>query len=1428
MDPHGEGIVINGATSQYDRWLAALDAGYARADGRTFVELLNFAPKFAHLINFYDLKDEIDGDWVEFFLTDPTMILASAGAADPAGIESTFTRLERLTGETQPFEQKFRRLREIFKLIRGLARLLDRWLQNLNSSPQGEPSKLLEQYLAAEIVNTLNAQLRLLIAYDLGAGLPNALGRAIGLNYDGFSPLWNLNNICADGEIYRGRDNDRKINHALPPLAQIFYPFYYAVADLKTYAVANLEATLGYANHKPHIALYITFVRLFKTAQDTINKFSGRYIDFYYRDLLRERYRAAIPDNVYLTFTLAEGAAGGRATVPRQTLFSAGQDVSGLPVLYAADKDLTVTTALIESLRTLRAVRGALLSGETPASPPADAATASPPWNTCVLKSVLESEITVGGPNTVETGTPQSWPTFGGTAAGAKGVEVTRPASLGFAVASSTLLLTGGMRTVAVNIRYRKKFWEDTLEPLLQELADATGLPVGLIFSSVLEVSFTLYVSTSAGWFPVQSYTVNLADPPPGAGRDDPTISLVFQLPPTIPPVVPYNPADAEGAKKGNGGPSAVSDDPEVNASNPSSSLPTLKAYLRQSPVTLSGAAGTVDVYPLSLLDQMPVTSFRVSAEVADLAPLTIENTDGGVDATKPFAVFGGLPVVGSYLLVRHTELFAKTLDGLQVGITWFNMPQTDDGFKGYYKDYVIGLDGKPACNLFNNAVFHGDISVQNPGTWSLSGCFQSPYVPPPDVDVLLFRTEPDCKDTLPAARLCARTDFDSLTVYPCAPPPYYDPAASAIKLKLTEPPYAFGNDLYAPNVLNSVMEALPQSEICEERCDTEWRVLKDAARCIQSCLESLSASPPDEETCFAECLECLFGLLVKCVEQCLPEFRGLPGPADTLNEIHARTKLLNRLPYEMWKTLLEPVKRDYSALMKEGLPACLLNCLIKGLSIIEAMVCVLECSWDAPPATSPPASASDCLKKCWTDLENAYNKYLTICLNDCISLKKAINYPNAPYLPQATGLTINYSSSCVIQVTGQDVDVGQLFHLLPFGGYRRLAPDKGTETPTLLPDFLYEGSLYLGFTGLVMPQTLTLLFQMAAGSDPNPAAGPTPVSWEYLSGNQWLPLPPAGIRVDTTNGLQNTGVLALSLPSVDTPAQEASPSTILSADQQWLRASVKEQAGQFPATINIHPHVLTATWQGEGAGEYLGKPLPPHTIKSSVETLPGIDTINQPIESFGGSPPETERTFKIRVGERLRHKERAILGWDYERLILERFPAIWKTQALPARTPDKGDAPGNVLAVVVPGPDSIGVTDPTVPQATDDMLGQIHTYLKGYMSPFIQLFVVNPVYVRITVTTVIQFRDEDDPGTSIERLNQDLINYLSPWFYDAARAARGASYVSEEDISEFVQTRPYVAAMISIGFEYDPPWQSLEWYFLTSAKQHSIFDAGS
>jgi hypothetical protein len=1407
MDLHDGKLVINGAASQYDRWLHALNADYAKVDGRSFSELLDFAVKFGSLINFYNLKDKIDGDWVLFFLTDPTMLLASQEATGLWEIEAGFERLARLAIEAQSFDKKFDFLREIFETILRLAQQLDLCLRLPELRVEGETMRLLQQAVVTEIESSLGEQLRLLKAYDLGAGLPGALGRPVGLDYAGFSPIWNLEYVAPDGTIYRGRTNNRKIDQAVPHLASIFSLFRYAISDLKLFAQANLRATLDEGGHKPHIALYIAFVTLFQTAQDTLNTFSSRYTRFYYRDILRETYRAAIPDKVYLTFALAENEDVLSTTVPTNTLFPAGTDLNEQDIFYGSDKDLLVTSASIAKLRTLRVLRGKLGAQE--------------PESSIVTRRILSSEIveeTNGGEST--------WATFGATEVGKTQREVTELATLGFAIASSYLWMTGGMRTVTVS------FWcsaesQSKLAALLEELSLATSLSKETVFETVLFKAFTLYVSMSAGWFHIeQQYTVLSVTLD---SVSEPVFELQFELPANVPPVVAYNP---ESEEVDDGSATLVTDDAVVNATNPAPSLPTLKAYLRQESVSLSGDGGTAEVYPVSLLGAIDVTSFKLDVGVFGLAGLQLVNTDGEIDTSAPFPIFGGLPVVGSYLLIRHRELFAKTLYRLWVTITWFNLPPNEDGFQGYYKDYVIGLNGQPQPNLFNNAVFHGVMSIQNPGYWLLNGIPDS-VVPPGRVSLLLFRTKPYCDDTRPDGPLCSFTNFDNLSVSCSTPPLYYDPAGSAIKLELTAPPYAFGSDLYAQNVLNSVLQDLPDTNMCEEECLSQCKVLLDASQCIEACLiclansvdmaggnqQSSDPAPQPIEVCLSDCLNCLLDKSIQCLEQCIEESSGLPIE-DTLRRILAQLKTCSdgsaterEQCIEACKQLLAECIDIYRDVIPEWAKECIETCIV----ILAAMLCVLTCVNNCRGQTGTQCLI-DCLTVCSQRLYDTYKACLEKCMRDCLSVKNTIKYPNEPYLPQATSLTVNYSAHCTSPATETTEAYGLFFHLLPFDGYKQLAPSSQEPAP-LLPHFSETGNLYIGFSALIPPQTLTLLFQMAATLDDDRSVKPPSVVWDYLSNNRWTGLPSSSILTDSTNGLQNSGIIKLELPTYD-PVNN----TILSADNQWLRASVAEQADQFPQTINIYPHAVLASWRANGnTGEHLSKPLPPYTINSSVQDLPDIASIVQPVESFGGRPPETGSTFDIRVGERLRHKERAILGWDYERLILERFPTVWKVQTLPARNLQRGDEPGNVLVVIVPGPDSLGVVDSTVPTATSEMLQQVQLYLEGLSSPFIQLHVVNPVYVRIEVTAIVQFQAASDAGAYIKLLNDELVQYLSPWFYDAARAARGGRYISEADISEFIQTRPYVETLVSITTSLEPKYKTLDWYFLTSAQQHKI-----
>lgn len=1257
--------MLNGAVSQYDRWLRALDPGYARVDGRTDSDLLDFAVQYASLIRFYDLSNQPDGDWVQFFLQDPTMALAALGSLDMKAIEADYLALQRATAAERDYPKKFELLRGVFHDILSLARRVNRTLAVFAVLPPSVEVTKVRAELVRAIDTSQRPALQKLKAYDEGAGLPDALREAIGLDYQGFLPVWDLGCVCPDGSIYRGATRQRKINHALPCLDPLFYAFYDAIVDAQTFARGNLQSTVLTGDHKPQIALYMAFVQLFRSARNTLNTFSSRYVDFYYRRVLRETPAGPLPDNVYLTFTLAQEEGVDRTTVPRGTLFPAGQDPDGQEILYAADRALTVTSATIAKLYTIRIQD----------VPPGSGAPGR----------VLQAGISP------DTATP--WPTFG--------TDRDPPAELGFALSSPYLLLTGGERETWITFDYEGA----AVGEMLAALERMTGLSRTDILETILEQAFALYGTTTGGWFEIGPYDVSV----PGERR----FTLHFQLPATAPPFTMYGDSEEEPKR-----------------TTPTRTSTTLGAWLLQKEVALTDS---VRVLPFSLLSGMLLTGFEIRTTVDGLSDITIENTDGVIDASAPFAIFGGLPVVGSYVQVRSIELFAKRPETITLTVDWFSLPPNEDGFQGWYRDYVIGPSGAAEPDLFDNTTFKGEIDVVQPGWWGVA------TVSPPGPNVDLFRTTNDCFDVTPRpdGTLCTFSAFGGLDVVPLQPPAYYTPEDSALRLRLSEPSYAFGNSIYSINVLSAVLADLPDAALCQTRCLIACAPLKDASRWIGECLARCPVDTPDDQ--------CLQPCLTNCVDRILA-LAGSPH---------------NEMPQAVRQQLLDTV-------------SCLDACL-----------------------ASPLADLRQCAGDCQAELDGAYSSVFNTLLNACLEPKKDLKYPNDPWLPMAQSVRIDYTAWS---------SEGTLYHLLPFGGY-----DTVPLPAPLLPQFSYQGALYLGFTGLVTPETLTMLAQFT--SEEQPVAEPVPVTWEYLAGNAWTPLQPDQFLADTTNALRNTGMLAMALPAYDGDAH-----TVMPPDCQWLRATVARNASTFPKTASIVPHVTTATWQaGTSSGASLGTPLPAGTISSSVQDLPYIDSITQPIASFGGRPPEDERAFEIRLGERLRHKDRAILGWDYDRLVLERFPTIWKSATLPPAVP------GKVTVVVVPGSQSVEVVDPTAPRAPGYVLARIRCYLETLSSPFVDIAVVNPQYVRIRVIAAVEFNQDATAGSNIDRLNDDLVQYLSPWFYDVERAEKRGRYATEDEISEFIQTRPYVESLQTLAFAYDRDPAGMDWYFLTSQTAHDI-----
>lgn len=407
---------------------------------------------------------------------------------------------------------------------------------------------------------------------------------------------------------------------------------------------------------------------------------------------------------------------------------------------------------------------------------------------------------------------------------------------------------------------------------------------------------------------------------------------------------------------------------------------------------------------------------------------------------------------------------------------------------------------------------------------------------------------------------------------------------------------------------------------------------------------------------------------------------------------------------------------------------------------------------------------------------------------------KKTEKLPDPPYTPQIKDISLDYSSTAVISLKDrsrrvQEADPfrGSIFHIHPFGE-ELVYPDNSSQQTFLLPDYRFEGSLLLGFTNINPPQTVTMLFEMFDDYTISSEEDPPVIEWSFLANNKWLPLKPSRILRDDTNGFIKTGII-----EIDLPYEINRNNSIMDASLFWVRASAVRNIDVTSKTVSVYTQVVTATLDPnyDTDSKHLHQPLPPFSVQRSVENIEGIESVIQPLPSFNGFPHEPEERFFTSVSERLRHKGRAIMPWDFERMILEEFPAVQKVACLPTMTSENLDAPGSVLIVVSPKENQqIQVTEP---MASSELLYQVKTFIAGMMSPFLKLEVRNPAYERIKIICGVKFKDGYNYGFFLQKLNEELKKYLTKGNEKGSTTMNLGGKVNTSDILSFMRTLPYV-----------------------------------
>ncbi|HEY2348328.1 MAG TPA: hypothetical protein VGH64_04905 [Puia sp.] len=376
-------------------------------------------------------------------------------------------------------------------------------------------------------------------------------------------------------------------------------------------------------------------------------------------------------------------------------------------------------------------------------------------------------------------------------------------------------------------------------------------------------------------------------------------------------------------------------------------------------------------------------------------------------------------------------------------------------------------------------------------------------------------------------------------------------------------------------------------------------------------------------------------------------------------------------------------------------------------------------------------------------------------------------------------------------------------YHLGPFGYslvdkslFDNNTRAEKTQPLTLIPDCIHEGELYVGFDQAQPNLVINVLFQVAEGSS-NPLKNMETLQWYYLSdNNNWREFEKQFV-IDRTRNFTGSGIVTFTLPP-----DISKDITLLEPGLHWIKTTVTQNCDAVCKMIMISAQAgLVTLVQDQINLIEFHSTLPAGRITKLLAGDALVKTISQPFDSFNGRTRETDENFYLRVSERLRHKQRAITIWDYEHIVLEEFPAIFKVKCINhSGFYPKGNGeifcenyPGHVTVVTIPDQQGKSNINPLRPYTPIGLLQDVNDYLLKIISPFVKLHVKNPLFEQIQFDFQVKFYDNLDESFYLQLLNDEIEKFLCPWAFQANTEISFGGTLSKSAVLNFVEERSYV-----------------------------------
>ncbi|WP_179412974.1 hypothetical protein HDF19_11350 [Mucilaginibacter sp. E4BP6] len=622
--------LLNDGITQDERRMAALMPDFIKIDERDISDMLRFATELSAQFNYYNINNKIEGNWEDFFRSDPNILLINISKFDMSNYTNLFSKYRDELYIAENEQELLNGLKNLFNFVVHVFDLLknlrDRLLTMANSS------KMSDELL--NIVDSFDDELLKLNRYTQEAA--TLFGEKLQLSLPHYFIKINTS-LSANEAVFTGSSTKERIINALPAIKDIFnemskkcnHLLGFTKFYLKNHDLLNQE-------YAPHLALYIAFLHLYEHLQQKLNLTTKDHLDLYYKRILGLHPNNALPDSVHVVFEKDAVATQVPLTVGEEVVAQmAGQQI---PAFFTLNESLLITGAQIAELKTLYLAEHIQVKTDNGTVKEVQVYSGNYPCSTAA--NFLKNKLPV-----------QTWPVLGedqdGLAEADKSMDIT---NIGLMMASPVLYQTEGRRIITFHI-YIDDASFSSLIAYFVNYAKVTGKDLAAVSYQLLSDAFVIDYTDTLGWVTIPKYTASL-------NEDEKRLEFEVQINKAEQVVDVYK--------------------PEIHGGNFDTTWPLFRFLLKNY------AANNA----FTFLRTIKIIRISIAAEVKGSRAVKLQNNVGPLNASSPSQIFGPLPAVGSYLDIKNSNIFNRYTRTFCIRLDWADLPKEPGGWETYYKAY--------------------------------------------------------------------------------------------------------------------------------------------------------------------------------------------------------------------------------------------------------------------------------------------------------------------------------------------------------------------------------------------------------------------------------------------------------------------------------------------------------------------------------------------------------------------------------------------------------------------------------------------------------------------------------------------------------------------------------------------------------------------